>query len=128
MPDFAGECGRRNGEDRALGVGQAVAAHLAGDHPGQRATTAGTHDQQVTSAAGDRDQDPAGRATLYVRLHRGIVRDFPPNCDERIPEPLAGGISPYLPQIARRLRQVGAITAGRLPGKNGYQGGVMGAG
>lgn len=128
MPDVPGESGRRNGKHRALGMGQAVAAHLAGDHPGQRTTTTGTHDQQVTRAAGNTDQDPASRAPMYERPHQRIVRDLSPDCDERIPETLAGGVSPYLAQIARRLIAVDAITARRHPGKNWYQGGIIAAG
>jgi len=62
MPDFPGQCGRRNGDHWALGMGQAVAAHLATDHPGQRTTTASTHDQQVTRAVHD------WRASGYLRL------------------------------------------------------------
>ena len=41
---------KRNGEDRAPGMGRAVAAHLAGDGPGWHATAAGTHHQQVSGA------------------------------------------------------------------------------
>jgi hypothetical protein len=52
MPDFPGERRRRNGDDWAPGVGQAVTAHLAGDQPGQRTTATRTHDQQVARAAG----------------------------------------------------------------------------
>src|SRR6266704_4115058 len=114
MPDFLSKGSRRNGEYRALGVSHAVAAHLAGDRPRQRATTAGTHYQQVTRAAGDADQDPACRASLHVRLHPRIVRDVSPDCDERIPETLAGHILPDLAQIAR-MKPGGAITLGRHP-------------
>ena len=127
MPDFLGERRRRNGEHRAPGMGLAVAAYLAGDHPGQRTTTASTNDQQVIRAAGDTDQDPASLAPLHVRLHQWIVRDFSPDRDERIPEPLGGGVPPCLAQIARRLSPVGAITARRHPGNNRYQDGIVGA-
>lgn len=127
VPDFLGERRRRDGEHRALGMGLAVAAYLAGDHPGQRTTAASTNDQQVIRAAGDTDQDPASLAALHVRLHQWIVRDFSPDRDERIPEPLAGGVPPCLAQIARRLSPVGAITARRHPGNNRYQDGIVGA-
>ena len=78
MPDFPGECGRRDGEHGALGMGQAVAAHLAGDHPGQHATTASTHDQQVIRAAGHSDQDPASLSPLDERPDRWIVEGLLP--------------------------------------------------
>src|SRR5436190_18485686 len=86
MPDFPGERRRRNGDDWALGVGQAVTAHLAGDQPGQRTTAARTHDQQVAGAAGQIDQDPASLAPLDDRLHWRVVRDLSPGRVERIPE------------------------------------------
>ena len=127
MPDFLSKGSRRNGEYRALGVSHAVAAHLAGDRPRQRATTAGTHYQQVTRAAGDAYEDPACRASLHVRLHPRIVRDVSPDCDERIPETLAGHILPDLAQIAR-MKPGGAITLGRHPRDNGHKGRITGAG
>jgi hypothetical protein len=34
MPQFFGQCRGRDGQHRTMGVGQAVAAHLARDHPG----------------------------------------------------------------------------------------------
>jgi len=60
MPDFPGECGRRNGDHRALGMGQAVAAHLGKGQPPQRAPAAGAHNQHIVRAAGQVDQHPAG--------------------------------------------------------------------
>ena len=128
MPDFPGQRGRRNGEHRALGMGQAVAAHLATDHSGQRTTTAGTHDQQVTRAVGHADQDPAGLTPVHKRVDRRIGRDFAPDCDERIPEPLAGVLLPGAAHLATGIAPVGQITARGQPGKNGYQGGIVGAG
>jgi hypothetical protein len=128
MPDFPGQFRRRNGHDRALGMSYAAAAHLAADHPGQSPATPSTHDQQVTRAAGKTDQDPASRAPLHVRLHQRIVRDLSPDRDERITEPPAGGLSPFLTQITGRLNPIGAFTARRPPGDNGHQGRLMGAG
>jgi hypothetical protein len=128
MPDFLSKGSRRDGEDRALGVSHAIAAHLAGDCPRQRATTASTHYQQVTRAAGDAYQDPACRASLHVRLHPRIVRDLSPNGDERIPQTLAGHVLPNLAQIARVKPGGGAITLGRHPRDNGHKGRIMGAG
>ena len=100
MREFAGKGGRRYGQDRALGVGQAVTAHLGKDHPGQRAAAAGAHDQHITRAAGKVDQHPAGRAPLNMWLHQRIIRGFAPHCDERVPEPSAGEVLPYLAQFA----------------------------
>ena len=94
MSGFLSECRRGNGKHWALGMCQAVAAHLAGDHPDQRTTTARTHDQQVTRVTGHMDQDPASRAPIYQRPHQWIVRDFSPGCNERSPEPLASSFSP----------------------------------
>jgi hypothetical protein len=128
LAGFPGECRRRNKDHRAVGAGCAVAAHLARDHPRQRATTASTHDQHVTRAAGNADEDPAGRASLYVRLHLRIVRDLSPDRDERIPEPLAGHVLPDLAQIARGLRPGGVITLRRHPRNDRHKGRIMGAG
>jgi hypothetical protein len=128
MSYFPGERGRRDGDDRAPSVGQAVAAHLAADEPGQRATAASTHDQQVTGAAGQTDQDPASLTPLYERLDQWVVGNFSPRCDQRIPEPPAGVLLPDAAQVAAGLTAVGEITARRHPGKDGYQGGITGAG
>ncbi len=128
MPDFPGQGRRRDSEYRALGMSHAVTAHLAGDRPGQRATTASTHHQQVTGAAGNPDEDPACRAPLDMRLHHRIIGDFSPGGGERIPQTLAGGVVPDLAQVARRLKPGGVIALRRHPGKNGHEGRLMGAG
>jgi hypothetical protein len=128
MAHFTGECGRRNGKDWALGVGQAVAAHPAGNEPGQRTTTASTHHQQVTRAAGQTDQDPTSLATLHDRPDRWVDGNFSPGCDERIPEPPTGVLLPDAAQVATGMPPIGEITARRHPSKNGYQGGIIGAG
>jgi hypothetical protein len=128
MPDFSGEYGWRNGDDWALGVGQAIAAHLARDEAGQRTTAASTHNQQVAGAAGQTHQDPASLTPLYERPDRRVVGNLSPGCVERIPEPPAGVVLPDAAQVVARLTAVGEITARRHPGENGYQGGIMGAG
>ena len=88
-----------------------------------------THDQQVTWATGHFDQHRSSLAALHNKRHdRWIVKNFSPGCDQRILEPLAGVVSQYLPQIARRLAGVGQITARLHAGKNRYQGGTTGAG
>ena len=101
MPEFAGERGRRDGQDRALGVGQAVAAHPGKGQPGQRAAAASAHDQHIAGAAGKVHQDPACRAALYARLHQRIGGDFAPHRDERVAELLAGEVLPLLAQRHR---------------------------
>ena len=110
-PDFPGQCGRRNGDHRALGMGQAVAAHLAAGHPGQRPSTASTDGQQVIRAVGDFDQDPASLTPVHERVDRRIGRDFSPDCDERIPEPLPGVLFPDAAQVAAGMAPLGQVTA-----------------
>jgi len=63
MPELAGQGRRRDGHDGALGVGQAVAAHLGKGQPAQRAPAAGAHDQHIVRAAG-----PADRREPHPRL------------------------------------------------------------
>jgi hypothetical protein len=128
MSDFPGECGRRNGEHRALGMGEAVSAHLSGEYPGQRTATASPHDQQVTRAVGQSDQDPASLTPVHERVDRRIGRDFSPDCGERITEPLTCGFPPDAAQVATGMPPVGQITARGQPSKNRYQGGIVGAG
>ena len=127
MPDFPGQCGRRNDEHGALGMRKAVTAHPAARHPAQRTTMASTHDQQVTRAAGHFDQHRSSLAALHKRHDRWIVKDFSPGCDQRALEPLAGVVSQYLPQVVRRQDGV-EITARLHQGKNRYQGGAIGTG
>ncbi len=107
MPDFPGERRRRNGDDWAPGVGQAVTAHLAGDQPGQRTAAARTHDQQVAGAAGQIDQDPASLAPLDDRLHRRVAGDLSPGRVERIPEPPACVVLPDAAQVAAGVTPLG---------------------
>ncbi len=129
MPDFPGQCGRRNDEHGALGMRKAVTAHPAAHHPAQRTTMASTHDQQVTRAAGHFDQHRSSLAALHNKRHdRRIVKDFSPGCDQRILEPPTGVVSQYLPQVARRQAGVSEITARLHQGKNRYQGGTIGTG
>ena len=64
MPELAGERGRWDGQDRALGVGQAVSAHFGEGHPGQRAAAASADNKHIVKVTGKVDQYPAGRAPL----------------------------------------------------------------
>ena len=95
MPGLPSQCWWRNGNHRAAGMGQAVAAHLPGaGHPGERTTAASTHDQHVAGSGGYLEQDPARLAALHDKLDRRIVWDMPPGCYQSIPEPLAGRFLP----------------------------------
>jgi hypothetical protein len=128
VPEFAGKFGRWNRQDRALRVGQAVGAHLRKGDPGQRAPAASAHDQHIVGAAGKIHQDPAGRATLHVRLHQRIGGNLAPHCDQRVPQPPTGELVPFSAQIARRRDPLGAVTTRRLPGNNRDQDRIVGAG
>ncbi len=129
MPSFLSQVWRRNGEHRAPGMGQAVAAHLPGaGHPGKRATSTSTYDQQVIGFGGYLQQDPARLAALHDRLDRRAVRYLPPDCDQSAPEPQAGRFLPFVPQVAGWLKAVGAVTAWRQPRQHGHQDGALGAG
>jgi hypothetical protein len=99
MPELAGERGWRDGQNGALGVGRAVAAHLGKGHPGQRAAAAGHYDQHIAGAAGKVHQDPAWRAACDEWLHLRAGRDFAPHRNERVAEPLAGEVPAGLAQI-----------------------------
>jgi hypothetical protein len=35
-----------------------------------------------------------------MRLHKAVAGNFAPDSDERVPEPLAGQVPPFLAQIA----------------------------
>ena len=119
MAHFLRECGRRHSQHRAPGVGQAVAAYLAADHPGQRTAVACPHHEQVIRG-GDGNQDPACLAALDEGLDWRVSRDVAPCCGERIPQALMGGFRPDAAQVATRCAPVGEITARRHPGQDGY--------
>jgi hypothetical protein len=68
MAYFLGKSGRRDRQDWALGVSQAVAAYPAGNDPGQHAAAACSDNQQVSVAGCDGDQDRAGIAALCEGL------------------------------------------------------------
>jgi hypothetical protein len=127
MAHFLGECGRGDSQHRAPGVGQAVAADLAADHPGQRAATACPHDQQVTKGS-DGNQDPACLATLDDGLYWRVSGSIAPCCVKSIPQALTGIFCPDAAQVATRCAPLGEITARWHPGKNRYQSRIMGAG
>ena len=92
MPEFAGQGRRWDGYDRALSMGQAVAAHFEEGQAGQHALTASTHDQHIVRAAGQVHQHPTRRSPLHMRLHERIVGNLAPHRDQRLPEPLAGEV------------------------------------
>jgi hypothetical protein len=68
---FPGQVGRWDSLHRAPGVGHAVAADLAANHPGQRPAVPCPHHQQVTRGS-DTNQDPARLAALEEGPHRWI--------------------------------------------------------
>lgn len=100
MPEFSGERGRRDGQDGALGVGQAVAAHPGKDHPGQRAAATSAHHQYIPGTVSQVDQHPADRAPLQVGLHQRIAGNDTPHRDERVSELSTGEMLPLLAQFA----------------------------
>ena len=121
---FLGDGGGRDGEYRAPGVGQAVAAHPAAADPGQWATPSCSHDEQVVGGAGGLDQDRTWFASSDDRPD-GQARGFSsPRCVERIAEPLRGVLRPDAAQGGRGRAPFGLIPTGRRPGENGYQHGV----
>jgi len=128
MSEFAGQRGRRDGQDRASGMSQAVAAHPGKGQPGQCPVAAGTHDQHIIGAACKGHQYPARQASLYLRLHQRIVGNLTPHRDQRVPEPLAGELLACLAQRGRKHQPLVAITAGRFPSKNRDQDRIMSAG
>ena len=73
MAEFAGQGRRRDGQDRALGVRHAVAAHLGEGQAGQRISAAGSHDQHIVRAAGQVHQHPPRRP----RSTRGCTSGSP---------------------------------------------------
>ena len=77
VPQFAGQFGWRDGQDRALGVAQAVPGHFGRWHPAHGAVAASAHEQHIRRMAGQADQHPPGRAPLYAGLHHRVVGDLP---------------------------------------------------
>jgi hypothetical protein len=63
-----------------------------------------------------------------MRHNPWIIGHYSPDCNEGIPESPTGIVLPDAAQIATRMTPIGEITARWQPGKNGYQGGIMGAG
>jgi hypothetical protein len=127
MPELAGEGRRRDGQDWALGVRHAVAAHLREGQAAQRTATASPHDQHIIRAAGQLHQHPARRTPLHVRLHERLSGNLTPHRDQRLPEPLAGQVPARLPHFARRLDPPAAF-ARDLPGEHRDQDRIMSAG
>ena len=121
VPQFASQLGRRDGQDGALRVGQAVPGHRRRSPPAHGAAAASPHEQHIRRMAGQADQHPPGGAPLHVRLHHRVVGDLPPHRNKRILEPLAGQLAGFLPQRPRRLDSLGPLTPGRFPGHDRHQ-------
>jgi hypothetical protein len=101
MTHFLGKCRRWDSQHRAPGVGQAVAADLAADHPGQRPAVPCPHHQQVTRGS-DANQDPACLAALDKGLDLWVSGNSAPRRGERIPQALMGIFCPDAAQVATR--------------------------
>ena len=99
MAYFLSERRRGDGQHRAPGVGQAVAAYPAIDHLGERAAVACPNDQQVTRV-GDGNQDPARFAALDNGLNRWISGDPTPRRSERSAQPPFSVFCPDAAQVA----------------------------
>src|SRR5207247_2187086 len=82
--------GRRDRQHRALGMGEAVAAHPAGEDPGQHAAAACPDDEQVGRVAGDDGKDPPGGAAGHHRPDRQIGGELSPCRVNRVPQSLPG--------------------------------------
>ena len=91
----------RDGQHRAPGVRQAVAADLAVPHPGQRAAPPRADDQQVIGGVRDLDQRRARLAADDDRLDVQVRRGAAPGGLQRAIEPLPGGVRPDAAQGGR---------------------------
>ena len=128
MAGMRGHGGRRNRQNRAQGMVEAIPAHPAGTEVGQPATAACPDHKQITRVARDDGKDGAGSAALDNGLDRQIGGKVSPRRVKRLPQPLPGVISPEAAQVWRGTAPFGDVTARRRPGMNGYQDGVIGAG
>jgi hypothetical protein len=99
MTHFLGERGRWDSQHRAPGVGQAVAADLAANHPGQRpAVPCPTTSRSRGEAILTRTQPASPRST---RSRTGGSAGIPaPRRGERIPQALMGIFRPDAAQVA----------------------------
>jgi hypothetical protein len=111
----------RDGQHRAPGMGQAIAAHPAVNGPGQGPAVASSDDQQVSAAGRDGGQHRAGLATLYARPDGHVVRDVPPGGREGVAEPLPSVLSPDAAQVAARAAPVGELPPGGVQARTGMR-------
>ena len=128
-PEPPGEVRGRHGQDRAVSVGHAIAAHLPGNRPGQGAPAACPQDKQVIGMAGGIDQDQAGLASLHERPDRWKPGgELAQHHAERVLEAVIGVLSPDSAEVRAGCTPFGHIAAGRYPRQDGYQEGIIGAG
>lgn len=128
MAGMHGQCGGRDCQDRAPGMGQAVAAHPAAEGTSQCGAAACPDDEQVARVAGDDGKNAAGIAALDHGLDRQISGQLPPGGVKRLPQPLPGVFGPDAAQVHAGTAPFGDVAARRRPGMNGYQGGFAGTG
>ena len=121
MPGLLGQVGGRDGDHRAAGVRQAVAAHPAAGQAAQGTAAACAHDEQVPGAAGSIDEHLAGLAAQHRGCGPEICGQAPPRQVEGLPEPLPGGLLPDCAQVGGRL------TASSPPGGSQASTGINGA-
>lgn len=117
-----------DGDHRAGGAGQAVAADPAVPQAAERAAAASPYDQPVAVPAGRVDQDRARVSTHDQRLGFQVRREPAERRVQGMPHPLPGVVLPLHNQ------RVGGELPGREPGTGGQpgvherQGGVIDAG
>jgi hypothetical protein len=129
VASFSREVRRRDQDHGAGSARGAVPADLAADPAQQRHGPASSaNDEDVAALVRNADQNPPGRPALHVRLHPRISRDLAPHRGERITQAQARHFPRVTQQVAGYLKMRRAVAAGRFPGENRYQIGVMGAG
>ena len=91
---MASQCGRWDGQDWGVAVGEAVAADPAGEDAGQRPAAAGAVDQDVPRMVSDGGEHRAGLAALHNWVDGQVGGQLPPGSLERFSQPLPGIFGP----------------------------------
>jgi hypothetical protein len=107
---------------------QAVAAHPAAGQPREWAPWPGSDDQQVAGLAGGAGQDLAWLAAQHQRPGAYSGGEAAECGVERGLQPLPGVVFPEFTQLQRRVLALVQVTAGRHPGEQGDQDGIVVAG
>jgi hypothetical protein len=106
VPGLLGQVGGRDGDHRAAGVRQAVAAHPAAGQAAQGTAAACARDEQVPGAAGSIDEHLAGLAAQ----HRGCGPEIcgqAPHARSRASQSRCQAASFQTAQVGGRLTAVG---------------------